>query len=255
MSYLRPFWRYYGGKWRAAPRYPRPEHDTIIEPFAGSAGYSLRYPDRKVILVDCYPVVAEIWRYLIAVSPSEILRIPTVDAVDDLPGWVPLGARYLVGFAMNDATTSPHRTLSAGCRRLRETGRALTGWYESRRSLVAAQVAAIKHWQVIEGDYTRAPDVRATWFIDPPYNNKAGSCYIHSEVDYAALADWCRARSGQVMVCENEGATWAPFESFATLRTCINGKVSREVLWSFGTRAKSPDQLSLFPVIPETRAF
>jgi hypothetical protein len=34
---LRPFWRYYGGKWRAAPRYPRPTHDTIIEPFAGAA--------------------------------------------------------------------------------------------------------------------------------------------------------------------------------------------------------------------------
>jgi hypothetical protein len=32
---LRPFWRYYGGKWRAAPRYPAPRYDTIIEPFAG----------------------------------------------------------------------------------------------------------------------------------------------------------------------------------------------------------------------------
>lgn len=39
---LKPFWRYYGGKYRAAPRYPVPLHRTIVEPFAGAAGYSLR---------------------------------------------------------------------------------------------------------------------------------------------------------------------------------------------------------------------
>ena len=40
---LRPFFCYYGGKWRAAPKYPPPEHDTIVEPFAGAAGYATRY--------------------------------------------------------------------------------------------------------------------------------------------------------------------------------------------------------------------
>ena len=39
---LKPFWRYYGGKYRAAPAYPPPRLGTIVEPFAGSAGYSLR---------------------------------------------------------------------------------------------------------------------------------------------------------------------------------------------------------------------
>jgi hypothetical protein len=37
MSNLKPFIRLYGGKYRAAPRYPKPLHDT---PFAGAAGYS-----------------------------------------------------------------------------------------------------------------------------------------------------------------------------------------------------------------------
>jgi hypothetical protein len=33
---LRPFFGFYGGKWRdALKHYPPPEHDTIIEPFAG----------------------------------------------------------------------------------------------------------------------------------------------------------------------------------------------------------------------------
>jgi len=34
---LRPFWCYFGGKWRAAPHYPAPMHPTIVEPFAGAA--------------------------------------------------------------------------------------------------------------------------------------------------------------------------------------------------------------------------
>ena len=59
---LRPFIRYYGGKWRAAPLYPAPMHSTIIEPFAGAAGYSMRYPDRDVILVERYPVIAVLRR-------------------------------------------------------------------------------------------------------------------------------------------------------------------------------------------------
>jgi hypothetical protein len=91
---LKPFWRYYGGKWRAALTYPPPQHATIIEPFAGAAGYSLRYPDREVILVERYAVVAEIWRYLIRVPAREVLAIPEVDDVADLPGWVPEAARW-----------------------------------------------------------------------------------------------------------------------------------------------------------------
>jgi hypothetical protein len=37
---LKPFFNYYGGKWRVARRYAPPEHDLIIEPFAGAAGYA-----------------------------------------------------------------------------------------------------------------------------------------------------------------------------------------------------------------------
>ena len=72
---LRPFFCYYGGKWRAAPKYPAPEHDTIVEPFAGAAGYATRYPDRKVVLVERDPVIAGLWRYLTKVSPAEIERM------------------------------------------------------------------------------------------------------------------------------------------------------------------------------------
>lgn len=227
---LKPFWRYYGGKYRAAPRYPAPLHRTIIEPFAGAAGYSLRYPDRQIILVEKYPIVAEMWRYLVTVSADEVRRVPVVEHVDALPTWVPAGARSLVGFSMNDANVSPRRQLSAGRKRSRENGRKFEGWCEARRERVASQVDLIRHWQIIEGEYHLAPNIEATWFIDPPYNNRAGKYYVHSQIDYAALSTWCRDRRGQTIVCEHVGADWLPFRPFALQRSMTN-LGSHEAIW------------------------
>jgi hypothetical protein len=207
---LRPFIRYYGAKWRAvaAGRYPHPMHRTIIEPFAGAAGYSLHYPTHNVILVERYPLLAEMWRYLIGASRRDVECIPIVDSVDDLPSWVPRGARTLVGFAMNAATASPRRTLSTAARDLRSKGCRFYGWTADLRERVASQVGAIKHWQIIEGDYTQAPDIEATWFIDPPYQLRGGH-YVHGpdEIDYTQLARWCLSRRGQPIVCERDRAT------------------------------------------------
>lgn len=237
---LRPFWCYYGGKWRAAPHYPIPIHPHIIEPFAGAAGYALRYPHLQVTLVERYRVVADLWRWLIEAYPSDVMAIPIVDDVRDLPSNVHQSARSLVGFAMNAATTAPRVTLSAGARRLRGTeygskaSRRMAGWTPERRALVASQVAAIKHWKIIEGDYSSAPDVAATWFVDPPYTGEKGAHYMAAVDDYRALATWCRARQGQVIVCENEGADWLPFTTFKLLKAGVNGTGSREVVWTKG---------------------
>jgi hypothetical protein len=122
---LRPFWNYYGGKYRAAPKYPRPKHATIVEPFAGSAGYSLRHSDRNVILVEKFGAIAEMWRFLIGASTADIMAIPLVTRVDDLPSSTAEGARVLVGFNMNSAGATPRKTLSSGVLRLRSMGRGL----------------------------------------------------------------------------------------------------------------------------------
>lgn len=236
MASLRPFWKYYGGKWRAAPKYPSPMFQTIVEPFAGAAGYSLRYPHLRVILIEKYAVIAEMWRYLIGVSESEFRLIPTVDAVADLPVWVPAGGRALVGFAMNTASTRPCRVLSSGQRQSREAGRRMAGWSEFRRDVLAAQLQYIRHWRIIEGDFSDAPDQPATYFVDPPYVGM-GFPYAHSEIDYESLAGWCRSRKGQVLVCENDGADWLPFQPFAVFKQGTSGNGagaaagSKEVLW------------------------
>jgi hypothetical protein len=198
-------------------------HETIIEPFAGSASYSHQYADRKIVLVEKHHKISEMWRFLIAAKSSEILHIPLVSNLDDLPSWISNGARWLVGFHLDAASAAVARVYHRG-----------PGWTATGRARVAAQVDCIRHWRIIEGDYSAAPDIKATWFIDPPYNNKGGSYYKFSskQIDYSALGEWCRNRCGQVLVCENGAAYWLPFRPFLKLHKGINNPDETfEVLW------------------------
>lgn len=92
--------------------------------------------------------------------------------------------------------------------------------------------------------YLTAPDVTATWFIDPPYKGEAGRLYRHHSIDYAALAGWCRSRRGQVIVCERQGASWLPFLPLTTVKATPGSRgkgTSAEVVWQHG-----PAQRALF---------
>jgi hypothetical protein len=232
---MKPFWNYYGGKWRMAPKYPEPRFDTIVEPFAGAAGYSMRYYGRNVVLLDTYAAVAETWRFLIGASPSDILAIPIVSSVGDLPDSVRGGARLLVGWTLTTSGVCPVQNMSAGLVRHHARGWMGNGWSEKRRARIAAQVPLIKHWRVQNLDYRCSPDIEATWFIDAPYE-RAGYKYRKSPIklDFEHLATWCRERRGQVIVCEAQGAKWLPFEPFTTSRAFGLGgrnQTSNEVVW------------------------
>ena len=106
-------------------------------------------------------------------------------------------------------------------------------WGSRVRETVASQVDAIRHWQVYQCSYEDSPVYgEATWFIDPPYQ-KAGAHYKYGSdgLDYDALATWCRSRQGQVIVCENDGADWLPFQELASTKTTRAGRRSMEVVW------------------------
>jgi hypothetical protein len=228
---MRPFFSYYGGKWRDARNYPPPAHATLVEPFAGSAGYAVRYPDRRVVLCDLDPVIVGVWNYLIRVSPAEVLAIPDVPAngtVDDLH--VPQEARWLVGFWLNKANASPCRSPSAW----RRSGLYSNSFWGPRvRETIAAQVECIRHWRIVECSYDACPvDGDATWFVDPPYRG-AGKYYRKSDagIDFAHLAGWCRSRTGRVIVCENAGADWLPFAPVGSTKTTRAGRRSAEAAW------------------------
>jgi hypothetical protein len=228
---MRPFFSFYGGKWRDAPRnYPPPVHDAIIEPFAGSAGYSLRYPARRVTLYDTDPVIAGLWAYLIRVRESEIRAIsdvPEGGTVEDLG--LSMEASWLVGFWLNKGCSAPRRRPSSWMRSGIRPG---SFWGSRVRETIAQQLAAIRHWSIVHGSYEAADDVEATWFVDPPYQD-AGKHYVKGSdsIDFAALGSWCRSRRGQVIACENVGADWLPFSPLSGMKTTRKGKRSHEAMW------------------------
>lgn len=236
---LRPFFSFYGSKWRAAPKYPKPKHGRIVEPFAGSAGYSLRYPDREVVLVDVDPTIAGIWDYLIKASEKEILNIPDVPphgSVKDLK--IGQEAKWLVGFWVNRASSAPRFKPSKW---MRENKHPRCFWGRSVRQRIAGQLKFIRHWKVRNSSYSKIKVRKSTWFIDPPYE-RAGAHYIagSNQIDYEDLSSWCRAREGQVIVCENSGAVWLPFKRFSEEKSMVTGRASyenrksKEVCWVCG---------------------
>jgi hypothetical protein len=241
---LRPFFLYFGGKYRLAPRYPRPDCARLVEPFAGAAGYSTRHYSADVHLVDADPIIAGLWAYLIRTPAAEIRALPLLGpehSVDDL-GPVPQEAKWLVGFWLNSATSHPCRTPSKWMRDGWAPG---SFWGAPVRERLAWQVERIRHWRVSEGSYADVLNRTATWFIDPPYQQAGkGYRYGSSRIDFPALGVWCRGRAGQVIVCENEGADWLDFRPFhlakATSGAGRMGK-SREVIWTNRVAPSEPD--------------
>lgn len=228
---LKPFFSYFGGKWKAAPHYPEPLYDKIIEPFAGAAGYSTRYPDRQVILYDTDPIIYGIWKFLIKVKEDDILALPVkFSHVKEVKAC--REAKWLIGFWLNRGASAPMKSPGTWMR----SGRYPTVfWGEVIRNRIASQLKHIRHWKVYNRSYEECKNRKCTWFIDPPYRGKPGKFYQRSWINYPYLGEWCQKRKGQVIVCEVDGAKWLPFESFRTIKS-TEGKrrkgFSKEVIWT-----------------------
>lgn len=221
--HLQPFFTFYGGKYRAARHYPRPARTQIIEPFAGSAGYSVNHSSAEVWLNDIDPVITGTWTYLINVSEKDILNLPDLNhdqTVDDLK--VPQEARWLIGWWINKGSTYPARRASTFMLQYPEGG---PYWGDKVRQRIASQLPAIRHWKITTDSYENLPDTDACWFIDPPYI-KTGQCYRNGSqnIDYKFLSTWIHSRSGQVMACEADSADWLPFSPLVP----INGSEGRQ---------------------------
>lgn len=235
---LRPFFTYYGGKWRIAGRYPPPRYDCIVEPFAGSAGYSVRHNAKRVALFDLDEKIVATWQFLIGASEREIRALPLLGPHDDVRDLrVPQEARWVIGWWLNKGMTAPCNIPSAWMR-TPSSGRAQNFWSDGVRERLARQVCQIRHWRIWQMSYADIPtDVEATWFVDPPYDNAAGRRYRHSRIDYDHLGAWCQSLRGQVVVCENEGADWLPFSPFLIAKAsegkhkAARGARSREAIW------------------------
>jgi len=222
-------WGYYGSKSKVVGNYPAPLEDTIIEPFAGTAQYALKYHDKRVILYDSYELIIKLWKWLQSCSPCDIRgirRLKYGENVDSFT-WSCEEEKWLVGFIIVGAPSQPKKTAS----RWKTVIRPNTQNY--KLNMIADNLSKIRHWEIRHGDYTDSPDMRATWFIDPPYT-EGGQYYVKGRdgIDYAHLSQWSRKRVGQVIVCEKTGADWLPFRHLCESRG--NRKTNSEAIWTNG---------------------
>lgn len=226
---LNPFFSYFGSKYKLAKFYSAPKYDTIIEPFAGAAGYSLMYPQKQVKLYDVYEKVTGLWDYLIHVSEKEILSLPLGpftrnNKVTDQK--IAQEAQWLIGYWIVESQTHPSKNI------YKRGG----SWDESHRKRIADQLQYIRHWTVEQKSYEQIDNLAATWYVDPPYKI-SGVRYKHSskKIHYHALGQWCQSRQGQVIVCEGypegeKSPTWLPFKPLGDYRNASNEEYG-EVVW------------------------
>ena len=224
---------YYGTKKRIASKYPEPNQGVIIEPFAGAAAYACTYPDRDIRLYDPYDKIADVWRYLIGASSSEILALPDIQTGQKVTDFdLNPGAKALIGFCINPGSSCPKITASKRSK------------WPAYKKRIADFVPKIKHWKFFQEAYIDIPNESATWFIDPPYQKAGKYYYGHSKIDFSILGQWCRSRKGQVIVCENEGADWLPFRFLTEQQGSMQKNI--EVIYVQDDANIAPSQPVLF---------
>ncbi len=197
---------YFGAKHALADTYPRPRYPTIIEPFAGAAGYSTYWAhDHDVHLYDIDPHVVALWNRIITTDVDELERQVLAELAKDRTNDL-IVASSGGGTAWHLTKRGTDRAITA--RMLKDTPKVLDRIRRTRQRPI--------RWHIHHQSWREIPDIEATWFIDPPYQpiiSGAGRFYTYGadDIDYSQLADWCLSRRGQVIVCEQSPASWLPF--------------------------------------------
>jgi site-specific DNA-adenine methylase len=227
---------YYGSKSKIVKWYPVPKYDKIIEPFAGSARYSLRFWQKDILLVDKYTVIVNIWKYLIQATENDILSLPKLQKKESIKSHTYLSQveQDFLGFLVCGGVESPRFTVASfdGVN------------VEKDLKRIAKLLFKIRHWKIIEGDYKDIENNDATWFIDPPYQF-GGEYYKESNknLNFKELAEWCKSRNGQIIVCENTKADWMPFKPITKMSGTIHK--TTEAIWSNQKTAYDNEQILL----------
>jgi hypothetical protein len=212
-----PLFKWFGSKWLASKLYPAPEHDTIFEPFAGSAGYSLRHHEKKVVLWEDNEQLRYLWMWLIERA--------TTNDVHLIPLGLPEGTDIrTLGLSKGQALLLKHwqRTNNVGdCWTVSPWGNKPGQWTENTRARVAEELHAVKHWKLRRTRWDR--DV-GTYFLDPPYLYNYRYRF-KEEFDHSAFANNVKhliPKSSQIIVCEaacqktGRVPKYLPFKPFAS---------------------------------------
>ena len=229
---------YYGSKSKVVDLYPSPKFGKIIEPFAGSARYSLKYFDRDILIVDKYDVIFKVWKYLQQASEADIMGLPEPkykESIEHLN--LSEGERLLMGFMVAGGIAHPQKIVQQ------------FSDIPANKKAIAKQLYKIRHWKIVQGSYDEIENVEAAWFIDPPYQ-VGGHKYHERKIDFQALGEWCKARNGQAIVCENTKANWLPFYPMREMSGAYS--TTTEAIWSNYRHDFQAVQSSMFSTPPNT---
>ncbi len=214
MKITGPLFKWFGSKWMGAKHYPPPIHDSIFEPFAGSAGYSLRHHERHVQLFDADRNLSQLWRWLILYATESLIR--------EIPINVPEGTDIRrLELSNGQALLMKHwqRTNNVGdCWTVSPWGNKPGQWTANTRARVAEEISGIKHW-IYQPPSFRTP---GTYFLDPPYLFNYRYHREHPTFDHDALVRQISEipPPRQIIACEAEHPetkeipTYLPFEIF-----------------------------------------
>jgi hypothetical protein len=230
---------YYGRKGRIAKSYPAPIHPIVIEPFAGSMGYTLHHRPDYAIGIEADEQTAGLWHRLARMTREEIEALPL-----PIEGERCYDRYWLMALASNSSLQTSYRTLN---------GFSMGRFANQRNVTLKHHSYARERVLYLHGSYDQAPDIEATWFIDPPYvlRPQARQRYRKHDIDYDALAQWCLSRRGQVIVCEGIG-TWLPFKYHSSMRTMVDQSKERrdstEVIFKHATSMRCERCDTPFPI-------
>src|SRR3990167_7088731 len=188
---------YYGSKSKVVDLYPSPKFGKIIEPFAGSARYSLKYFDRDILIVDKYDVIFKVWKYLQQASEADIMGLPEPkykESIEHLN--LSEGERLLMGFMVAGGIAHPQKIVQQ------------FSDIPANKKAIAKQLYKIRHWKIVQGSYDEVDNIEASWFIDPPYQ-VGGHKYHERKIDFQALGEWCKARSEERRVGKECRSRWS----------------------------------------------
>lgn len=233
-----PLFKWFGSKWLSSKTLPKPQYWHIVEPFAGSAGYSLRHYEHKVFLFELDDNIRNLWSWLINEATSQDIKdIPCNlnEGTDIRTIGLNSGQQLLLKNWQRTNNVSNCWTVSIW-------GNKPGQWTENTRARIADQFVAVKHWTVCGADGMKsfvANLTPETWFIDPPYQYNYN--YGKPAIDYKTLSNRILAVKGQKIVCEaicpttGQIPTWLPFQFWAnritSRRKVSNNHHSKEVLW------------------------
>ena len=183
-----PLFKWFGSKWSASKHYPRPLYDTIVEPFAGGAGYALRYADKRVVLAETNTHLLRLWRWIIDDASKE-------DVLD-----IPLGLRVgedirTIGLSDGQALLLKHwqRTNNVGdCWTISPWGNSPGQWTANTRARVADEIQAVKRTLILfeHGEWEcwccdrEGYESVSSDYVGPPVNTKHSStCDVAIHLD------------------------------------------------------------------------